>query len=254
MKEIDLNADMGEGYGIYRVGDDEAMLDIATTANLACGYHAGDPSIMTAMCRLAKAKGVNIGAHPGYPDVLGFGRRNMSFTKDETMELMAYQIGACDAIAKSVGYRMTHVKTHGAVGHTISNDPEMAEAFVKLVKRINPELRIAVMSCTLLDEAVTAAGVPIIRELYADRAYLDDGKLMPRNREGAVIHDPEEGARRTVAMLQAGGIITESGKVLPVDAASVCIHGDTPGALEMARAVKARIIEAGWKVRPYAVA
>jgi UPF0271 protein len=254
MKEIDLNADMGEGYGIYRVGDDEAMLDIATTANLACGYHAGDPSIMAAMCRLAKAKGVAIGAHPGYPDVLGFGRRNMSFTKDETMELMAYQIGACDAIARSVGYRMTHVKTHGAVGHTISNDAEMAEAFVKLVQRINPELRISVMSCTLLDEAVTAAGAPIIRELYADRAYLDDGRLMPRNREGSVIHDPEEGARRTVAMLQAGGIITESGKVLPVDAASVCIHGDTPGALDMARAVKARIVEAGWKVRPYTAA
>ncbi|WP_347558659.1 5-oxoprolinase subunit PxpA [Robbsia sp. KACC 23696] len=254
MKQIDINSDMGEGFGIYRVGDDEAMLDIATTANLACGYHAGDPSIMTAMCRLAKTKGVAIGAHPGYPDLLGFGRRNMPFTKAETMEMIAYQIGACDAIAKSVGYRMTHVKTHGAVGHVIANDPEMAEAFVQTVRRINPELRISVMSCTLLEDAVTAAGSPILRELYADRAYLDDGKLMPRSREGSVIHDAEEGARRAVAMLEAGGIITESGKVLPVAADSVCIHGDTPGALAMARAVRARIIEAGWTVRPYTAA
>lgn len=254
MKQIDINSDMGEGFGIYRVGDDAAMLDIATTANLACGYHAGDPSIMTAICRTAKIKGVAVGAHPGYPDLWGFGRRNMPFTKDETMALLAYQIGACDAIARSVGYQMTHVKTHGAVGHVIANDPEMAEAFALTVRRINPELRIAVMSCTLLEDAVVAAGLPILRELYADRAYLDDGMLMPRNRAGAVIHDAEDSARRAVAMLEAGGIITESGKILPVAADSICIHGDTPGALDMARAVKARVIEAGWKVRPYTAA
>jgi 5-oxoprolinase (ATP-hydrolysing) subunit A len=253
MKYIDINCDMGEGYGAYTMGSDEQMLEVVSTVNLACGFHAGDPGIMFNICTLAKSRGIAVGAHPGYPDLWGFGRRHMQFSKDELKHIIAYQIGAAQAVALASGHRITHVKAHGALGHLVADDPEACEAMAETVASIDPALVLSVMAGTGLEAAGERYGLKVAREIYADRAYLDNGRLVPRSRPGAVIHDALEAARRVVEMIKAGAIITESGIRIPVAIDTVCVHGDTPNALPMARAIRAALEFAGVTIRPYVV-
>jgi UPF0271 protein len=252
MPTIDLNCDMAEGFGAWRMGDDRAMLRLVTTANIACGFHASDPEIMASTMAAAKDGGVAVGAHPGFPDLWGFGRRRIPFSPAEITRLVAYQIGAAAAMAALVGHRITHVKPHGALGNIASEETDVAEAVAEAVRGVDPTLLILVTAGSELERVADRRDLPVAREIFADRAYLDNGNLMPRSRPGAVIHDAAETSRRVVAMAEAGAIITESGKQIPVRIDSVCVHGDTPGAVAIAAAVRAALEGAGYALRPFA--
>ncbi len=254
MATIDLNCDCGEGFGPYAMGDDHAMLDIVTTANVACGFHAGDPDIMAATFTLARDKGVAVGAHPGFADRAGFGRRAMAHTQAEVERLVAYQIGAAIALAAQAGHRLTHVKSHGALGTIAMVDDGMARALARATKAVEPRLAFLAIAGTALERAGEAEGLTTIHEIYADRAYTDEGTLVSRALPGAVLHDPAEAAARALAMVEERAVIALSGKRVPVDIESICIHGDTPGAVAMARAVRVALERAGHAVRPFAAA
>lgn len=251
ISKVDINCDMGEGFGPYSMGNDPEMLKIVSTVNLACGFHAGDPSIMAASCRAAKEAGVALGAHPGYPDLWGFGRRSIPFTRPEIQELVAYQIGALVAIARMVGHRVTHVKAHGALGHLVADDPDAAANFAEVIRAIDPSLIISVMVGSRLERASLDAGLRIAREIYADRAYDESGRLVSRSLPGAIIHDPSLAAERVAQMIVEQSIVTVSGKRIPVEIDTVCVHGDTPDAVPIARAVKDRLNACGIVVAPY---
>ncbi|SAK63238.1 LamB/YcsF family protein [Caballeronia glebae] len=252
MKAIDINCDMGEGFGAYAMGSDTEMLNIASTANLACGYHGGDPMIMSTICKAALSRGVAVGAHPGYPDLWGFGRREIPFSREERKQLVAYQIGALAAVAKLAGHRITHVKAHGALGHLVADNEEAAADFAEVIAGIDSSLRLSVMAGSLLEKAGIAAGLQVAREIYVDRAYTEEGRLLPRSQPGAVIHDAEVAMERVANMVAEGCIITQSGKRIPVEIDTVCVHGDSPGAVPMAKAVRKRLVRDGWTIQPYA--
>ncbi len=252
-RSIDINADMGEGYGVYDIGNDAAMLDVVTTANLACGFHGGDPSIMAARCREAKARGVRIGAHPGFPDLLGFGRRHIEMPFEEVRDLIAYQMGALDGVARLAGYEITHVKTHGALGHFTGDTKHAAEALIAAVKAYNPGLVIMAMAGTALVEMVEAAGIRVAREIFADRAYEDDGRLMSRKKPGSMVHDPDKAAENVAAMVREQAVISASGKRIPLKSIdSVCTHGDSDNAIEISTRVEARLVTEGFQIAPFA--
>lgn len=250
-RTIDLNCDMGEGFGAYRCADDDAMLEVVTSANLACGFHAGDPSIMGSICRAAKQKGIAVGAHPGYPDLWGFGRRHIPFSEDELVHLIAYQVGALDQIARIHGHGVSFIKAHGALGHLVADKPEAADSFLELVRRMAPSMVVSVMASTLLDAKATAAGLPVKREIYADRGYSEDGRLLPRGVEGAVIHDIDAAIENVLAMLDAGAIITSKGNRIPTQIDSICIHSDSPSAQHMAPRIRAALLAAGYEISPF---
>ena len=252
MATIDLNCDCGEGFGPYALGDDRAMLDIVTTANVACGFHAGDPDIMAATFTLARERGVAVGAHPGFADRAGFGRRAMAQTQAEVERLVAYQIGAAMALAAQAGHAITHVKSHGALGTIAMMDDGMARALARATKAVEPRLAFLAIAGTALERAGEAEGLTTVREIYADRAYTDEGTLVSRALPGAVLHDPIEAAARVLAMVEERAVIALSGKRVPVYIESICIHGDTPGAVAMARAVRTALERAGHAVRPFA--
>ena len=254
MATIDLNCDCGEGYGPYALGDDRAMLGIVTTANVACGFHAGDPDIMAATFTLARERGVAVGAHPGFADRAGFGRRAMAHTQAEVERLFAYQVGAAIALAARAGHRITHVKSHGALGTIAMMDDGVARALARATKAVDPRLAFLAIAGTALERAGEAEGLTTVREIYADRAYTDEGTLVSRALPGAVLHDPAEAAARALAMVEERAVIALSGKRVPVDVESICIHGDTPGAVAMARAVRTALANAGHTVRPFAAA
>lgn len=243
---------MGEGYGQYSIGNDCEMLKIASTANLACGFHGGDPIIMAARCKAAKEAGVAIGAHPGYPDLWGFGRRAIPFTRSELQELVAYQIGALAALAKMAGHCITHVKAHGALGHLVADNSDAASSFAEVLRAVDPALIMSVMAGSQLEKASLDAGLKVAREIYADRAYDDHGRLLSRGLPDAVVHDPNLAAERVTQMLGERSIITLSGKRIPVEIDTICVHGDTPDAISIARAVKDRLNACGIAVAPYA--
>jgi 5-oxoprolinase (ATP-hydrolysing) subunit A len=248
---IDLNCDCGEGFGAYRIGDDAAMLDIVTSVNVACGFHAGDPEIMAHTFSAAKAKGVAMGAHPGFPDLWGFGRRGLPFTAGEIERLVAYQIGAANAVAAYAGARLGHVKIHGALSNIAAEDEAIARAIVRAVKAVGPNLSFFAPAGTKLETAGLAHGLAVAREIFADRAYTDAGHLVERSIPGAVLHDAAEAAVRVLAMVLEGAIITVSGKRLGVGIDSICVHGDSPKAVAMAKAVRARLEEAGIALAPF---
>lgn len=250
MPTIDLNCDMGEGFGAWAMGDDRAMLDIVTSANIACGFHAGDPSIMTETARLAREKGVRVGAHPGFNDILGFGRRNIQGDSPATIERMvAYQIGALQACAALSGHRVTHVKPHGALYNMAALDADMAQAIARAVKAVDPALLFVVPPLSAMDKAGEALGLRVVREAFADRTYEDDGTLTPRKIAGSVIHVPALAAERVVRMVLDGAVTSRHGKRLPISADTICVHGDTPTAVAMAAAVRAALEAAGVTVR-----
>lgn len=246
---IDLNSDLGEGFGPWQMGDDAAMLDIVSTANIACGFHAGDPDIMRATVRLAKQRGVAVGAHPGYFDLIGFGRRRLpGMTVAQVEALVAYQVGAMAAICALEGHPMTHVKTHGALGNVCADDDDMALAVGRAIKAVDPALAFMVMPGTATARAAEALGLRPINEIYADRTYADNFNLSPRSEPGSVIHDADRLVERVLAMVSEGCLTSTSGKRLEVPIGTVCVHGDTPGAVDMARRLRAGLEAAGWTI------
>ncbi|VVJ15252.1 Lactam utilization protein LamB [Amycolatopsis camponoti] len=241
---MDLNSDLGEGFGAWKMGDDEAMLDIVTSANIACGFHAGDPSVMRRVCDLAAERGVAIGAHVGYHDLAGFGRRALDIAPADLADEVLYQIGALDAFARAAGSRVTYVKPHGALYNTAAVDVEQAAAIVDGLRRYDPGLALLCLPDSEMQRQAEKAGVVAYAEAFADRAYTADGKLVSRKKPGAVLHDADVVARRAVGMA-TGGVVTEDGTELELRPDSLCVHGDTPGAVELAKRIAAALTEGG---------
>jgi UPF0271 protein len=244
---VDLVADLGESYGAYTMGDDDALLDIVTSANIACGFHAGDPRVMDRTVGECARRGVGIGAHPSFPDLVGFGRRAMDLTPDEVRTDILYQLGALDAFARSHGTRVTHLCPHGRLGNLVVVRPDYAEAMVRAVQEFDP----AIILFTQAGEVVTAAERAGIRVAYVgvvDRSYEDDGTLTPRSIPGAVLHDPDEIAARTVKLVTEGVLISRHGTPLQMRTDTVLLHGDGPGAVDLARRIRAELEAAGVEI------
>jgi len=234
------------------MGNDAAMIEVATSVNVACGFHAGDADIMRRTVELAKARGVGVGAHPGYRDLHGFGRRPIpGLTSREIENLMAYQIGALQAIATAAGYKVTHVKAHGAISNVAWDDDMTAKAIASGIKAVDPNLIFVVQPNTKLVKAGEDANLPMVHEVFADRAYEDNGFLVSRKKPGAVLHDPKMIAERVARMVQDGAVVSVTGKVIKMRIDTVCIHGDTTGAVDIARGVKAALQDAGIAVAPF---
>jgi UPF0271 protein len=254
MTTIDLNCDLGEGFGAWDMGDDAAMIDLATSVNVACGFHAGDADIMRRTVELAKARGVSVGAHPGYRDLHGFGRRAFPGMKAHEIEnLVAYQIGALQAIATAAGHKVTHVKAHGALSNVACEDDMTARAIASAIRAVDPNLIFVVLANSRLVLAGEAANLALVHEVFADRAYEDDGSLVSRRKPGAVLHGAREIAERVVRMVQDGAVVSVSGKVIKMRTDTVCIHGDTAGAVDIARGVRQALQDAGIDVAPFKV-
>lgn len=249
--KIDLNSDLGEGFGPWAMGDDAAMLDIVTSANIACGGHASDPETMFATLSQAAAHGVVIGAHPGYADREGFGRRAIPMTPVEIGRMVAAQIGALAGVAALAGAEMRYVKPHGALGNLAADDRSVADAIVATVAAQPGRLAVLAISGTELELAARSAGVQVFSEIFADRAYLPNGRLLPRSRPGAVLHDANQAADRLIEFLESGQMPVLDGGSVPLDAHSICVHGDTAGALDMAQVIRARLAEAGVALAPF---
>ena len=251
--KIDINCDMGEGWGVYTLGDDAEMLKIVTSANIACGFHAGDPVIMHRTVTEARARGVQAGAHPGFMDLWGFGRRPILGESPADIEkIITYQIGAMQAIAAAAGHPIRHVKSHGALGNMAAENPELAEAFARAIHTIDRDLIFVVMPGQETEKAGEKFGLKLVREIYADRAYSDNGNLVSRRQEGAVIHDPDLAATRALQMIAEGALICASGRRIATRIDSVCVHGDTPGAVTMARTLRERLQQASLTLAPMA--
>jgi 5-oxoprolinase (ATP-hydrolysing) subunit A len=247
---IDLNADVGESYGAWTMGDDASLLPLVTSANVACGAHAGDPTVMARTVALARRLGVSVGAHPGYPDRDGFGRRDLPMTAEELRASLLAQLGALDAIARSVGATLRHVKPHGALYSRAAVDTEFAEIIAWAVREVSPSLILVGLAGSALLTAGTAAGLAVAAEAFADRAYESDGSLRSRRFPDAVHHDPEIAAAQARSIVVDGRVRAHDGSWVTVHAHTLCIHGDSPGAPAMATAVRAALAEAGARVAP----
>lgn len=249
-KTLDLNADMGESFGPWIKGNDDALLDVVSSANVACGFHAGDFDVMAATMAQAVAKGVGIGAHPGFPDLHGFGRQRMSFSDASLGHLIQYQVGAAQAMAKAAGGVLKHLKLHGAMANMCSEDEAMARVCFEAALAVDPTLTVMVLAGTAQQRAAEALGCTFACEIFADRAYNDDATLVDRKLPGAVIHEAEIAAKRVADMVDAGAIIAESGQRIPTRIDTICLHGDTAGAVEIAKTVRAELERRGIEIRP----
>lgn len=248
---IDLNADMGESFGPWPMGDDPALLGVISSANIACGLHAGDWDVMDRTMRLAVERGVGIGAHPGLPDLQGFGRREMQIGHASAANLVRYQLGAARAMAAAAGGEVRHLKLHGAIANMASRDEGLARACYEGALSVDPQIIVMVLAGTAQGRAARALGARIACEIFADRGYNDDATLIARGQPGAMIHDPAEAAPRIVQMVRDGAIIAASGKHIPTRIDTICLHGDNPGAVRLAQAVRAALDEAGIEVRAF---
>lgn len=248
---IDINSDLGEGFGRYRCGDDDALLGIVTSANVACGFHAGDPEIMAHSFKVAKQHGVSVGAHAGFPDLWGFGRRRIPFSAAEIERLVAYQIGAAQALARYSGHRVTHVNAHGTLGNLSETEADVADAVARAIRAVDRDLCALAIARSEQVRAAERAGLRVFSQIYADRAYTEQGTLVPRGQPGAVIEDANAAAARVLAMLNAGALITVSGSSLGTAIDSVCVHGDSPHAIAMAQTVRRTLEQAGVAVAPF---
>lgn len=245
---VDLNADMGEGFGPWQMGDDTALLDLVSSANIACGFHAGDPDVMARTMLAAQARGVGLGAHPGFPDLQGFGRREMHLSAQSLANLVAYQTGAAQALARAAGGRLRHLKLHGALANMTARDQAMALTCYTAALDAVPDLTLMAMAGTAQEEAARELGCPTALEIFADRAYLPDGSLMPRSEPGALLHHPEEIAERVLQMLREEAIIAVGGSRLSCRIDTICVHGDTSSALAAAKAIKQTLSHAGIQI------
>ena len=238
---VDLNADMGESFGPWRMGDDAALLRTVTSANIACGGHAGDADVMAATMAMAHSNAVGIGAHPGFMDLAGFGRNRMSVPRTTLQNQIRYQVAASVGMARSVGAKVRHLKLHGAVSNMSSEDPILARDLYEAALSVDPDLIIMILAATAQQQAVEELGCTWAGEIFADRAYNDDATLVDRSINGAVIHDPDIAGARMVEMVKAGAIITDSGKHIPAAIDTICLHGDTPTAVQIARSVRSAL-------------
>ncbi|MFG3656469.1 LamB/YcsF family protein [Streptomyces sp. NPDC047706] len=252
MTAIDLNADLGEGFGRWRLTDDEQLLSVVSSANVACGFHAGDAATMRRVCELAAARGVTIGAQVSYRDLAGFGRRAMDVPPAELAAEVAYQIGALEVFARAAGARVAYVKPHGALYNRVVHDEEQAGAVVYGVLLADGSLPVLGLPGSRLLALAGKAGLAAVPEAFADRAYTDEGTLVPRGREGAVVTDPEAVVARSVGLARSGTVVSHSGARIGIRARSLCLHGDTPGAVELARRVRRQLEEAGVRVEAFA--
>lgn len=248
---MDLNSDLGEAYGAWTMGDDEAVLDVVTSANIACGFHAGDPVTMHRTARSAVSRGIAIGAHLAYPDLRGFGRRHVALTPDELTADVLYQLGALDAIATAAGGRVSYVKPHGALYNEMAVDEQLARTVLTAIARFRSPLSILTLPGSAAGRVAAELGLACYAEGFADRGYTDDGQLVPRTQPGAVLTDANVIAERVVRMATEGSVVTASGSVIDVEVATVCIHGDTPGAVVIAHTVRAALLAAGVGLAPF---
>ena len=251
MKTIDLNSDLGESYGAWRMGDDAAMLEVVSSANVACGFHAGDPAGILRTVKAAAHRGVAIGAHVSYPDLAGFGRRDMDIAPADLTADVVYQIGALSGLAAAVGSKVRYVKPHGALYNRIAVDAVQGAAVIAALKAVDPTLVLmGLAGAPILDQA-RAAGLAVVAEAYADRAYTPAGHLVPRREAGAVLHDVPLIAARMVRLATEGVVEAIDGSVIRIDAQSICVHGDSPGAVAIAREVRGRLEAAGIAIAPF---
>ena len=248
---IDLNSDVGEHYGAWRMGGDEAMLEMVTSANVACGFHAGDPRSAFSTLQAAAANGVKVGAHVAYPDLVGFGRREMNISSVDLTADVIYQIGALQALAKAAGTTVDYVKPHGALYNSIAHDERQAAAVIEAILAVDPSLALVCLAGSSLIDQARGLGLRTVAEAFADRAYEADGSLTPRTESGAVLHDPEEVGERMLRLVREGTIEARDGSSLPMNAESICVHGDSNGAIDMARALSARLSGAGVEIRSF---
>ncbi|RSM90289.1 LamB/YcsF family protein [Streptomyces sp. WAC 01325] len=252
MTSIDLNADLGEGFGRWQLTDDERLLSVVTSANVACGFHAGDAATMRRVCEQAAERGVRIGAQVSYRDLAGFGRRAMDVPPAELTAEVAYQVGALEVFARAAGTRVSYVKPHGALYNRVVHDEEQARAVVDGVLLADATLPVLGLPGSRVLELAAKAGLPAVTEAFADRAYTERGTLVPRGEDGAVVTDPEAVVKRSVGLARSGTVTARSGVEVEVRARSLCLHGDTPGAVELARRVRARLEESGIRVEAFA--
>lgn len=248
---MDLNSDVGEGFGVWHLGDDEALLAIVTSANVACGFHAGDAPTMRRVCEQAAALGVTVGAQVGYRDLAGFGRRRIDVDPGELSDEVLYQVGALDAFARAAGTRVAYVKPHGALYNTAVHDEAQARAVVRAVRAYGGSLPVLGLPGSALLSAAEAAGLPGVPEGFADRAYTPEGALVPRSEDGALVTDPAAVVERAVRMAVDGRVVAVDGSVVAVEVASLCVHGDSPGAVPLARGVRDALTGAGVEVKPF---
>ncbi len=248
---MDLNADLGESFGAWTLGDDARLVEHLTSANLACGFHAGDFRVMEATVALCREAGVAVGAQPGYPDLLGFGRRPLPFEPDEVESLVRYQIGALEAFCRAAGVEMQHVKPHGALYNQAAADRTLARAIARAVARFSRELALfGLASSEPMAAAAADAGLRFVPEAFADRRYLPDGSLQPRSRAGAVIEDAADAAAQALMIATDGAVVAVDGSRVALRAESICCHGDTPGAVEIAASVRSALAASGVRVEP----
>ena len=251
MTVIDLNSDLGESLGAWKMGDDAAMLDIVTSANVACGFHAGDAAGILATLRAAAARGVAVGAHVGYRDLAGFGRRNMDVASADLVADVIYQIGALQGLARAAGTTVRYVKPHGALYNTIAHDERQARDVITAIRAADPSLVLVALAGSALVGWARAEGLTVVAEAFADRAYTAQGTLVSRREPGAVLHDAQAVARRMVRLVREGVVEAIDGRVTRVEADSICVHGDSPGAVQMARAVREALTRDGVTLRAF---
>jgi 5-oxoprolinase (ATP-hydrolysing) subunit A len=247
--QIDLNGDVGESFGAYEIGHDAALIPILTSANIACGFHAGDPGVMRATVALAREHGTAVGAHPGFPDLVGFGRRELKATPREVEDLVAYQIGALAAVAAAQGVALAHVKPHGALYNMAARDVDLAEAIARAIASVDSSLKLFGLPGSKSLEAAQRRNVQAVSEAFADRAYRRDGSLVPRHEPGAVIDDEAVVVGRALAIARERMVIAADGTRVPLDVQTICVHGDTPGAAVLASRIRNALSEAGILIR-----
>ena len=250
MKKVDLNCDLGESFGNYKLGMDEQILPLITSANIACGFHASDPVVMSRTLKMAAESGVAAGAHPGYQDLVGFGRRNMKVAPAEVTDIVMYQIGALEAFCRANGIAMQHVKPHGAMYNMAEKDDKLAEGICRGIKAVNPDLILLGPGSGKMVKAAKALGLKTAGEVFADRAYMEDGTLVPRSQEGAMITDEEEAVARVLEMVQKGTVTAITGKKIEVQADSICVHGDGQKALLFVQKIRSELEKAGVVIVP----
>ena len=253
MKKIDLNCDMGESFGAYQLGMDDAVIRYITSANIACAWHAGDPSVMNRTVAMAVEHGVGVGAHPGYPDLLGFGRRNMDCTMEELRNYVIYQVGAMQAFCSAHGTRLQHVKPHGALYLTAVENEDVARAVAEAIVRVNPELLYVALAGAkgkLMTRIGQEVGLKVVYEAFPDRAYSPEGTLVSRRLPGAVIKNPQDVAERALQMVKDGMVIAADGTTIPLEAQTLCVHGDNPKAVDLVRSIREELEADGVTVTP----
>ena len=250
MYKVDLNSDLGESFGNYTIGLDEAVIAHISSANIACGYHAGDPLVMDKTVAACKAANVAVGAHPGYPDLIGFGRRNLACSPKDAKAYVKYQLGALMAFTRAHGVKFQHCKPHGALYNMAAKDPALARAIAEAVYEVDPDIILLGLANSCSIEEAKKVGLRVASEVFADRAYQPDGSLVPRSKPGAVIHDKDEAIARTVRMVKEGKVTAITGEEVPLTADSICVHGDNPSAVEFVKNIRAKLIEEGVTIAP----